>query len=300
LDVTEPSFLTPDRILAHPAFAQARNAHIAAILDLYEGRPSLIELMRDGGRIMVYGILMAHWGGYREDDPTSLPTISRLKQTIGWFEVASPRKIDLILARFAQVGHLQVTPAPQDLRMRIILPTPALIDHDRAFVAAHYCALAELFGREAYALPLAGDLAFLRAMRKAWVASLESMAQEIFIANPPIMRFYAASAGMLMLMKLVQQQTRSPDAWLGVDYTDFGRRFGVSRTHVRTLLKAVAADGDIGIDANGRLRLSPGLIAALDRNIAGRLSLLDRAHSTAMASLAKAVLDGPGIGPQAS
>lgn len=283
--VAESGHLTPNRILSHPRFSAGRDAYIDALLDLYETKPSTIELMLDGGRILVYGIIMALWGGHREEDGPSWPTMSRLKQTVGLFGVASPRQIDLIVLRFAQAGHLRIVPAPKDLRMRLVLPTQALIEHDRAFIRAHYSLLGELLGREAYALPLSGDLTFLRAMRGAWVTTLESMAREIVLANRPILRFYAASAGMLMLMKLARVQAQSPDGWVAIDYTDFGRRFAVSRTHVRTLFKAAAADDDIEIDRRGFLRIGPQLFAALDRNIAGRMALLDRAHAAARAGL---------------
>jgi hypothetical protein len=288
LIVTEPAYATPDRILAHPAFSAARDAYIDAVLALYEAKPALLELMLDGGRILVYGIIMALWGGYREDDLRSWPTIGRLKQAVGWFGVASPRQIDLIVARFAQVGHLRIVPAPHDRRLRCVLPTPALIEHDSAFIRAHFALLAVLFGSDSYALPLSGDLAFLKATRGAWIATLQIMAKDIVLSNRPIFRFYAASAGMLMLMKLVRLQRQRPDDRVAVDYTDFSRRFGVSRTHVRTLFKAAAADGDVEIDTGGILRASPALVAALDRNIAGRMSLLDRSHADAMAKLSLA------------
>jgi len=285
VDLTEPKYLNADDILKHPNFSRGREAHIKAILDFYEFEPSLIELMLDGGRIMVYAVAMALWGGYHEDDPDSAPTISRLKKTVGLFDVASPRQIDLIVARFVHVGHLQIKPAPTDLRMRIILPTPALIEHDRAFIRAHYAALAEIAGHDAYPLPLAGDLAFLKVMRGAWIATLESMAKEIFTENPSTLRFYAASAGMLMLMKLVQMQCQIGEGWIKMDYTDFGRRFAVSRTHVRTLVKTAATAGEIQIDAQGNLRLRPELLAAFDRNVAGRMALLNRAHASAISRL---------------
>ncbi|TGD97422.1 hypothetical protein [Methylobacterium nonmethylotrophicum] len=285
MEATERAYATPDRILQDPRFPASRDVYIDAVLELHEAKPSTMELMLDGGRILVYGIVMALWGGYREDDVASWPTISRLKETVGWFGVASPRQIDLIVARFVQVGHLRIAPAPNDRRLRIVLPTPALIDHDRAFVRSHYEPLGVLFGRERYALPLAEDLAFLKAMRGAWIATLQTMAREIILANTRLLRFYSASAGMLMLMRLVRRQHLRPDGWVAVDYTDFGRRFCVSRTHVRTLLKAAAADGDIEVDARGRLRARPELVAALDSNIAGRLSLLDRSHAAAMACL---------------
>lgn len=290
--MTDPAYLTTDRILEHPNFLKCREAYLDAVVAFYEFEPSLIELMLDGGRIMVYAVVMAMWGGYREDDPESLPSISRLKRTVDLFGVASARQIDLIVARFVQVGYLQVTPAPSDLRMRIVLPTPALVEHDRAFIKAHYTALAEIAGRDAYALPLAGDIDFLKAVRGAWVATLEPMAKEIFSQNRSTLRFYAASAGMLMLMRLVQLHSQTGGSWLAIDYTDFGRRFGVSRTHVRTLLKAAAAEGEIEINARGSLLLTPKLLEAFDRNVAGRMSLLDRAHASALASLTPPVTAG--------
>lgn len=54
--------------------------------------------------------------------------------------------------------------------------------------------------------------------------------------------------------------------------------------HERTLLGAAAEDGDVEIIGRSLLRLGTHLRAALDRNIAGRLLLLDRAHGMAMES----------------
>ena len=127
MDVAEPIYLTTNGILEHPNFSNARDIYIDAVIGLYENNPSSMELMLDGGRIMVYGIIMALWGGFREHEVSSYPTIGRLKQAVGWFAVASPRQIDLVVARFAQVGHLQISPAPHDMRVRLVLPTPALI-----------------------------------------------------------------------------------------------------------------------------------------------------------------------------
>lgn len=282
--MAEPAagFATPDLILGHSRFAAARDAYIAAVLVLYEGRPQLLELMRDGGRIFVYGTIMALWGGYREGEAKTFPSVGRLKAEVGRFRVASPRQIDLVLARFVQAGHLHIRAAPGDARLRLVLPTASLVEHDRTFIGAHYAPLAAMFGHEAYALPLAGDLAFLKAARAAWLATLGAMAEEVIRPNRPVLRFYAASAGMLMLMDLARRQGIAGDGTIAIDHTEYGRRFGVSRTHVRTLLQAAAADGHVSVAAPGRIRLAPDLLASLDLNIAERLSLLDRSRALAM------------------
>lgn len=274
-------FATPDAILAHPDFPEARAVYVDAVMDLYEAKPLLLELMRDGGRIFVYGLIMAFWGAYREEAPETWPTVNRLKEAVGRFGMASPRQIDAILARFVQAGHLVVAPAGGDMRKRIVLPTPGLIEHDRAFIRAHYAPLGQLFGPGAYALPLAGDRAFLKAARAAWFAALGAMADDVILANRPLLRFYAASAGMLMLMKLVGLQGRAAGG-VALDYSDFSRRFAVSRTHVRTLF---TADDGLAFEPDGVVRVRPDLCAALDRNIAERLSLLDRCRLAAAAAV---------------
>lgn len=297
LSVTQRVETAAGSLLTHPHFVSGRDAYLDAVLDLYEENPRSIELMRNGGRILAYGVVMALWGAYREDDPASWPTIGRLKTAIGWFGMASPRQLDLVLARFTQVGHLHRAPAPGDRRRRLVLPTAALIAHDRAFLRAHFAPLGVLFGTGPYGRALAGEAALLRAVRAAWIDTLGAMARDIVRTNPQILRFYAASAGMLMLMKLVRLQ-QAADGCVEIDYTDFGRRFAVSRTHVRTLFRSAATAGDIEIDGRGRLRARPGLVAALDLNIAGRLALLDRSHRLALERLATPALS-PGDGAKA-
>ncbi|MFP5077040.1 hypothetical protein ACLE20_07005 [Rhizobium sp. YIM 134829] len=90
---------------------------------------------------------------------------------------------------------------------------------------------------------------------------------------------------MLLLLKLAQMQAQAPGRPFAVDQTELGQRFGVSRTHVGRLLKTASADGGLSCHAGGLLHIHPNLLAALDQNIAHRLSLLDRAHALAVAHL---------------
>ncbi len=281
---TTVGLASPEAILGHPRFPAARAVYIDGVMALYEGHPLRLEIMRDGGRIFVYGIIMALWGDYRDDQPETWPTVSRLKQIVERFDVVSPRHVDTIVARFVQAGHLHVVPVADDLRLRLVLPTPGLIEHDRLFLRAHFSPLGVLFGAERYAPALAGDARFLKATRAAWLGMLATMADDVIRRNRPILRFYKASAGFLMLMKLVRLQEQSADGTVALDHGDFARRFGVSRTHVRTLFGAVASDGEIVVDRHGRVRATDELCAALDRNIADRMTLLDRSHAAASAA----------------
>jgi hypothetical protein len=237
--------------------------------------------MLDSSRILLYGVVMALWGGYRADVQASYPTISRIKQALGRFGLSSSRQIDKIIARFVLAGHLETKPACHDRRLRIVLPTRSLIGHEASFLQAHYKPLGVMFGDRHYALALSGETAFLKAVRSAWLASLEQLAKDVILANRPILKFYNASAGMLLLFELARLQAAADDGSCEIAHADLGRRFSVSRTHVRTLLRAAAEDGDVTIIHGGRLRLGDRLSSALDRNIADRLSLLDRSYAVA-------------------
>jgi len=274
-------FATPDELLVHPGFPTARAVYFGAVVDLYDGRPARMELMLDSSRILLYGVVMALWGGYRADVPATYPTISRIKQALGRFGLSSPRQIDKIIARFVQAGHFETKPACHDRRLRIVLPTPSLIGHEASFLQAHYKPLGIMFGDRHYAHALSGETAFLKAVRSAWLASLEQLATDVILPNRPILKFYQASAGMLLLFELARRQAAADDRSCEIDHSGLGRRFSVSRTHVRTLLRAAAEDGDITIVHRSRLRLGDRLCSALDRNIADRLSLLDRSYAMA-------------------
>jgi hypothetical protein len=281
MDATAIRFAAPGDLLAHAGFPAAREAYLEAIIAIYDGRTSQIELMADSGRILLYGVVMALWGAYRDDVPATHPTIGRIKDTLARFTLSSPRQIDTIIARFVQAGHLVIEPASHDRRLRIVLPTPSLVRHEAGFLQAHYTPLGIMFGNRQYERALSGETGFLKAVRGCWLSSLEPLAKDVILANRPILKFYNASAGMLLLFELARLQGAADGQACEIDHTDLGRRFGVSRTHVRTLLRAAAADGDVAIVGRGRLRLSDRLCAALDRNIAHRLSLLDRSYAMA-------------------
>jgi DNA-binding FadR family transcriptional regulator len=69
--------------------------------------------------------------------------------------------------------------------------------------------------------------------------------------------------------------------------TDLGRRFGVSRTHVRELLRD-AQDASLVTLADGVVKLSAELLSAFDRFMANGMSGHDLIFRQAMSMLAEA------------
>jgi len=81
---------------------------------------------------------------------------------------------------------------------------------------------------------MARDAAFQRAQRLV-ALDFSARGAEIMANNPSVMRFMGRDSGVLVLIKLIQMS--GAGSANGLSYSDIGARFGVSRTHVRALLK---------------------------------------------------------------
>lgn len=179
----------------------------------------------------------------------------RLKEELTIFGLASPRRIDALVARLMHLGYLESRPAEHDGRMRILTPTVKMMSLDREWLAYHYVRLQVMFP-DSYAEPMARDAAFQRAQRLV-ALDFSTKGAEIMANNPSVMRFMGRDSGMLVLIKLVQMSAAADEAE-GLSYTDIGTRFGVSRTHVRTLLEEAAQHGGQPL----RPRRTPGRASA--------------------------------------
>jgi DNA-binding transcriptional regulator LsrR (DeoR family) len=94
---------------------------------------------------------------------------------------------------------------------------------------------------------------------------------------------------MLVLIKLVQMQISAEDGAAGLTYADIGKRFGVSRTHVRSLLEDAAQHGDVTLSGRGGslVELNPPLLQSFDRFVAEAMSGHDMIYKLALQRMAK-------------
>lgn len=100
-----------------------------------------------------------------------------------------------------------------------------------------------------------------------------------------MMLFQGRDAGIMILIKMIQTAGRANgDGPLEVSYSDLGDRFGVSRTHVRELLKEAEQMGLVRL-SKGRSRLvemTPQLLQAFDRLVADAMSGFDLCYQLAL------------------
>jgi hypothetical protein len=273
-------------ILAHPRFVTARTAYVEALLNLYEGDSFLNRLLIEAGRQVTFNMIVQLHCRHDETEPATWPTMRLLKQELKPFGL-SERRIDDLVSRLAHSGLLELHQSQRDRRLRILTPTPAMMSLDQDWLGAHYLPLHIMFPEPGYGPVIERDNAFHRRHRVV-ALNFSGRGMEIMAGNLPMMLFLSRDAGTIILIKLVQMASTARDAE-GLSYADIGARFGVSRTHVRTLLQDAERNGDVSLSGRGGkfVELRPSILQAFDRFVADSMSghdLLFRIAQSQMAS----------------
>jgi hypothetical protein len=107
-----PLRLKLEEFASHPRLPEARKVYFDHFLKVYDGDPFLVRLIIESGRFLVFllaGVLEAAHDPERRE---TWATLKRLKEQIA--------HIDQLVKRLCAVGFLQLQPAKQDGRVRIL------------------------------------------------------------------------------------------------------------------------------------------------------------------------------------
>jgi DNA-binding MarR family transcriptional regulator len=282
---------TSEEILARPRFAAARMAFVEAVLTLHEGDRFRSRLLVEAIRQVTFNLIVSLHLRHDAADRSTWATARRLKDEIKQFGLASPRRIDALLARLVSYGYVETRPSEQDGRVRLLTPTAKMMSLDREWLYYHHVPLHVMFPEPGYPEPIARDAAFQRAHR---LVALEFSAKgaDILARHPAVMRFMNRDCGVLI--KLIQMHAAGNGR--GLSYHDIGVRFGVSRTHVRLLLEDVAQHGDVSLSGRARrlVELQPSILRAFDHFLAEAMSGHDLLYRLTRDRMAKTSKEEPG------
>jgi DNA-binding MarR family transcriptional regulator len=285
IDFTKlPAFHSTEEILAHPRFPFARDEFVKAMLALYEHKPVLNRLLLEASRTVLVTVIMCLNARYDEADRATWPTLRLVADSMAEYGFASASRVQDLVSRLAKAGYFEQRAAPQDRRVRILIPTKKMIAQDQDFLVSHYLPLQILFPDPGYALIMTRDPAF-QSKQRLVSRDLFSLGAQILAGNPIMMLFQGRDAGIMILIKMIQMAGRqSGAAPLKVSYSDLGDRFGVSRTHVRKLLAAAEEMELVRLmKAGGQfVELKPALLQAFDRLVADAMSGFDLCYQLAL------------------
>jgi DNA-binding MarR family transcriptional regulator/DNA-binding transcriptional regulator YhcF (GntR family) len=277
---------TAAEILAHPRFAAARRAHVDALVGLFAGDRFVTRLMADAGAIALRGLLAGFHAAYDESNRATWATPGQVRKLIAERGLASPRRVDDLLARFRQAGYVVPGASPNDRRVRILRPSERLLAHDRDHLAVYHRFLHDLYPERGYEWALRKDARVQLAVRRAAFHALPQAFA--FMRHRPFMLLLSRDAGYLAFL-LVAQATLSGGEHRP-SFTAVAEPLGVSRTHVRNLFVEAEAAGYVrlGRGGGGLVEIMPSMWEAYDRFLADVEADQDAIAQTAFAGLKKA------------
>lgn len=202
-------------------------------------------------------------------DRSTWPTLANLKRLLRPFGQSSDRRIEHLVSRLTSVGFLDQALSDQDARVRLLIPSEQMLAHDQNWLVAHYRPLALLYPDDDHSRPLNRDRAFQLAQRRVSFAFIPRSAM-VLLSNPAILLFGKRDAGFLVLAQIAIDALEDRQT----SFDTLARRFAISRTHVRQLLRDAQAQGLLNLDGKGgqRITLLDPLWRALDRFVADGMS----------------------------
>lgn len=238
-------FLSADEIRNHPRFQAAQACFVDALVSLYGDDHRLIRSLFEFVRAVSFMMIVCLDALYDPDDPSSYVTLARLRTALEGMGITDGRRVADLVNGFEQDGFLTREVSPTDRRAYILRPTDKMLAVDREWLAAFHAPLALLYPEEpAYQAAMAREPAHQAAYRKVSLSTI-GFAHKIMSNNPEIGLFLGYDLGirvLMVLMATVRGKTppRAPHGF----YTIAAERAGVSRTHVRNLMRAAA---DLGL-----------------------------------------------------
>ncbi len=158
---------------------------------------------------------------------------------------ASPRRVTMYVKRMVQIGRLKYGARAADRRVRLLTPSDALVQTARRHILL-LCRAADVLApdRDLGTKILADEDYFFRLFLEMGQAYVQG-------ADPTrpfddVRHFTSKDAGTLLLNILLSECLEgrpglSPATEFAINYSEIARSGGVSRTHVRNVMKSAAA-----------------------------------------------------------
>jgi hypothetical protein len=230
---------------ADPRFAEALRTLAGGMIELYRGNRLLNMLINDRGRMLIgYLALYLHEGGLPDGRGRGFG-VGQLKALCAAAGLASPGRTGAMLALMRMSGHIASASSPDDRRRHILVPTERLraAHRDRWERVAASLRVIRPDAAAAFALD---DPDFVAAYVRHTADYFLGGLRMVDIA-PELDLFLDRNAGLMILFTMLLagqgDDTVPPVRPVPFSISAVAQRFGVSRIHVRTLLRDVEAQG---------------------------------------------------------
>ncbi len=264
------------RFLSAPGFAEARDGLIAGKLALYEGNHLFNRLILEEGRFLCYLAVLAIHARQDITQPATWLTLGRLQREVTDLGIASRNRVEAQVSCLRKYGFLSQQPHASDRRVRLLVPSNALLARDARVLGLLMEGLSS-FGLS----PTEGrkgtpDAALHKGMRRATLAHLPDISR-LIRRHLPLAPFFAHDCGYMIMLLILRGAQENDGFVVTTGYQRLATQTGVSRTHVRRIVEAARDGGLVETDARGGhdIKLTPLMWHAADRWFADQFALTD-------------------------
>lgn len=267
---------TPEEILAHPNFIEARQQFLrAATLSMIGDQdPRLGRMINSIGRAALLSVVNGRYFQFDRTERATWPTVTLIKKHYLPLGFVRSRTLDEVLARFCLLNLVSMDPHPDDGRTRLVMPSAQMLEFDRHWLADQYAALAMLYSEHEPGLALRlGDIRYQRVLRHL-VSHNRAETQNTLGKFGPLRDAIFRQDGLRILTAYLLKAGETGSNIVNLPYREVEQVSSTSRTHIRQLLQGLAQMGLVTLHRPGgrSVELSPTLIAFIDQFVATVLS----------------------------
>ena len=230
----------------HPRYLDGVTLYDAIVPDLFADNFVLNKAVTEIGRFQTIVFTLHLHDTADAADPTTGLTLSRLQRLCTAYKLASPGSVTAFLGVMLVAGFLRRQRSDRDKRVIHLEPTEKFIaiveSWNRAIVTSLDAIEPEMRLAEAHA----GHPRFGWDMRERGAQFLLAGWKPLE-PFPEAMHFVACDGGWMLLChcvaEILRQGERREIVPVSVDLAEFGRRFGVSRSHLRRVLESAHQKG---------------------------------------------------------
>ncbi|MGL4404176.1 MAG: hypothetical protein ACRCT6_00310 [Notoacmeibacter sp.] len=268
---------------SQPGFVKAVLDYHSGLASQIKGNTILNKVSAEAQRYELLAYTMFLSDNRDSNDPRSGLTLGNLERICTEQKCASPGRVRAYVGLLWVAGYLQRHQSAKDRRRVHFEPTAKLIRSVEEWNQRIFKAIDGIFPQDQLALRHLNEPRFGSNMRKNGVQQILTGFKP-FDLFPEVYHFVARDSGWLLLIQCVGQMMLDAKQTIvfpvSVDLQNFGKQYGVSRSHLRRVLESAFDEGllDAPPQNGSHIVLSEKLIAAYFTSMAAELSFY-RAHA---------------------
>lgn len=255
----------------NPNFCQASFEYAHGIVGVFEGQYMANKVMANAARqVICMAIAAMHYG---RDEVHHGASISNLQHVTTELGLCSKSTTAATVNLLENIGHVTRVKDEADHRSHLIEPTGQLVSVLHDIIAVCLSAADRLFPLRRYRALLDSSSGFLE---RYFATSLHSLfdIEPLIIEDRRSRLFATSDSGEMLLCKLMAGRTERDQNVVSLPFDEIGHLYGVSRTHIRRLMKKAETEGMVRLmDAGGRhIELLPPLKEVFNNIVASHIA----------------------------